>query len=80
MSEKIEYEKVSFNMPKAIMDLLRASQAVTGDTPEQDIQYHIIDSVRARIDSGQFFPTRKDLCDKYNLNPVFEEILNCPVQ
>jgi len=61
------------------MDLLRFSQPVTGDTPEQNIEYMIVDSVRARIDSGEFLPTPKDLTEKFNLNPVFKAILDCTV-
>jgi len=85
ISEKIDlnsdfYEKISVKLPTPIMNLLRDAQSITGDTPEQDLEYAIIDSVRARVDSGQFFPTRKDLADKYNLNPIFKTILDCTVE
>ena len=62
------------------MDLLRHSQAITGDTPQQDMEYAIVESVRARIDGGQFLPTREALVKQYNLNPVFKAILDCPVE
>jgi hypothetical protein len=56
------------------MDLLRHSQSITGDTPSEDIEYNFVESVRSRIDSGQFLLTRKALADHYNLNSVFEAI------
>ncbi|MGD0644698.1 MAG: hypothetical protein ABSA75_07320 [Candidatus Bathyarchaeia archaeon] len=79
-AEPILYEEVSVKIPKAVMDLLRAAKSVTGDTPEQDIEWNFVENVRARIDSGQFLPTPKGLVDQYNLNPVFEAILNDPVK
>ena len=74
------YEDVNVKIPTNIMDLLRHSQAITGDTPQQDMEYAIVESVRARIDGGQFLPTREALVKKYNLNPVFKSILDCPVE
>ena len=74
------YEDVNVKVPTKIMDLLRHSQAITGDTPQQDMEYAIVESVRARIDGGQFLPTREALVKQYNLNPVFKAILDCPVE
>lgn len=74
------YEDVTVKVPANIMELLRHSQAITGDTPQQDIEYAIVESVRARIDGGQFLPTREALVKQYNLNPVFKAILDCPVE
>ena len=76
MSEKIEYETVTIKLPKAIMSFLRQAQTVTGDTPEEDIQYYIIESIRSRIDCGGFFPSHKQLADQYHLNPIFKKILD----
>lgn len=76
----IEYEQVLVNIPKGAMELLRHSESITGDTPQQDIEYAIVESVRARIDGGQFLPTREALVKQYNLNPVFKAILDWPVE
>ena len=62
------------------MNLLCHTEPVTGDTPEQDIVYAAVESVRSRLESGLFVPTPKILTDQYNLNPVFEAILNDPVE
>lgn len=84
-SEKIDlnkdfYEKVTVKIPIAIMELLRHSELITGDSPTADIEYSVVEGVRARIDGGQFLPTREALVKQYNLNPVFKAILDCPVE
>jgi hypothetical protein len=84
-SEKIDlnkdfYEKVTVKIPANIMELLRHSESITGDSPTADIEYAVVESVRARIDGGQFLPTREALVEQYNLNPVFKAILDCPVE
>jgi hypothetical protein len=79
MSEKIEYETVTVKVPKAVMDLLRFSASVLEETPEEWIQYSVIDRVRADVDAGVFLPGTKALTDKFNLNPVFE-LINDPVK
>ena len=76
----ITFEQITVKIPKAIMNLLRYAQPVTGDTPEQDIEYGILDNVRARIESGGFLPTPKGLADKFNLNPIFKEILEDTIE
>ena len=76
----IEYEQVTVKIPKAVMDLLRHIQLTTGDTPEQDIEYYVVDSVRSRMDADVFLPTSKELTDKFSLNPVFKEILNDTIE
>ena len=68
------YEEMTIKIPIPIMDLLRNSASITGDTPQQDIEYTIVESVRARIDGGQFLPTKEDLLKKYNLEPLFKAI------
>ena len=79
-AEPIEYEQVSIKLPKAVMNLLRHTESVTDDTPEQDIEYAVVESVRSRLESGLFLPTPKILTNQYNLNPVFEAILDNPVE
>ena len=81
MTEKnpIEYESVTVKVPKQVMDLLRYAQPTTGDTPEEDIEYGIVEGVRSRLEAGMF-STPKDLADQFNLNPVFEEILEDTIE
>ena len=74
------YESVTVKIPANIMELLRHSQSITGDSPTADIEYAVVESVRARIDGSQFLPTREALVKQYNLNPVFKAILDCPVE
>jgi len=71
----VEYENVTIKVPKPIMELLRSVQAITGETPEQDIEYSIVESIRSRLDSKDFITTEA-LDDKFGLNPVFKEILD----
>lgn len=78
--QSIEYESVNVKVPKAVMDLLRYAQPVTGDTPEQDIEYYVVESVRSRLDADGFNPTAKNLTDQFSLNPVFKEILGDPIK
>jgi hypothetical protein len=80
MTDEIKRETVTIKMPKAVMDLLRYTQPMTGDTPEQDIEYYAVESVRSRIDAGGFWPTPKALTDQFNLNPIFKEILDDPIK
>ena len=80
MTKKIEFESVTIQVPKAVMDLLRYAQPTSGDTPEQDIEYYLVESVRSRLDVNAFSPTAKDLTDKFGLNPVFKEILDDTIE
>jgi hypothetical protein len=74
------YETVTVKIPKAIMELLRHSESITGDTPTQDIEYAAVESVRSRIDSGQFLPTRQALADQYNFNPCLKRFSTIPLR
>lgn len=77
---KIEYENVTIKVPKAVMDLLRFSESVIEQTPIEFIEYHVVETVRAGVDSEEFLPTGKALAEKFNLNPVFQAIINDPVK
>ena len=74
------YETVTIKIPAAVMNLLRASESVTGDTPVQFLEYEVVSAVRAQIEANGFLPTGKALADQYNLNPVFEAVLNDPIK
>lgn len=73
---QIEYETVTVKIPKQVMELLRFSQIAFKMTPTEYIEYNILELVRADLDSGEFLPSGKELADKFNINPIFKEILN----
>lgn len=77
---KIEYEKVTVEIPKNVMDLLRFASETREETPEEWIQWAAIDTARAQLDSGEFLPTAQALAEKFSLNHVFLEILGITVQ
>ncbi len=79
-TQKIEYEKVTVEIPKNVMDLLRFASETREETPEEWIQWAAIDTARAQLDSGEFLPTAQALAEKFSLNHVFLEILGITVQ
>ena len=76
----IEYEQVTVKVPKAVMDLLRFSESVIEQTPKEYIEWAIVEHVRAGIDARDFMPSSLDLTNKFNLNPVFQQIIGDPVK
>jgi hypothetical protein len=80
MSKEIEYEQVTVNVPKAVMDLLRFAESVLEQSPKEWIEYYIVETVRSGLDSNMFLPDAAALVEKFNLNPVLQEILNDPVK
>jgi hypothetical protein len=77
--EQIEYEAVTVQMPKQIMDYLRSIERCIKMTPKEYIEYNIVDCVRADIDSFDDFVTPKELADGWQLNPIFKAITNTEV-
>lgn len=78
MIEKIEYEQVTINLPKAVMDFLRYIESVTGKTPQADIEWAIVDNILARVDSDLYLTATKSpqtLAEQFKLQPVFQTIL-----
>lgn len=64
---KIEMEEVTLQIPKNIMNLLRAHFA---DPANEYIQYSIIQSVKADIDHGDVFTGL--LISRYGLKPILD--------
>jgi hypothetical protein len=62
------------------MDLLKFSESVIEQSPAEFAQPAIVKTVRAMVDSGEFLPDAKALSDKFKLNPVFQEIIDDPVE
>lgn len=79
-TKPIEYEEVIIRVPKQVMDLLRFATPMMKDTPQTWIEWQTVESVRSNIDAEAFVPNPKALTDKFNLNPVFQEILNDAVE
>jgi hypothetical protein len=71
-AEEIQYEEVTLQVPVKIMNWLRALQEGTGETVLEQIQYIIVNEVRANIDgiSGA------ELIDWFGLDPIFLQLLN----
>ncbi len=69
---EIEYETITLKLPKKIMNWLRALQEGTGETPEEQLEYIILDEVRASIDGI----TGTELIDWFGLDPIFLQLLN----
>jgi hypothetical protein len=61
------------------MDLLRFAQPAFDGTVEEELEYAIIENVRSRLDSAAFFPTGKELADRFKLNPIFNSVLGASV-
>jgi len=75
----IEYESISIEVPKQVMELLRASESILEMSPKEWIEYYLVDAVRSSIDSDMFTDSPKELADKFSLTPVFKEILDTTV-
>lgn len=76
MTEKIEYETITIEVPKQVMELLRFSESMGKMTPKEWIEYSVVETVRSGLDANMFLPSPAALAEKFNLNPVFKEILN----
>jgi hypothetical protein len=70
--EIIEYETVSLKVPKKVMNWLRALEKGTQESPIEQLEYIILDEVRASIDGV----TGKELIDWFGLDPIFLQLLN----
>jgi hypothetical protein len=79
--EPIEYEMVTLNVPKNIMELLRDSEKSLEETPIQYLERCIVDLVRADIDAGDcFVSTPREIAERYKLDPVFKQITGITVE
>ena len=80
MTEKIEYETITIEVPKQVMELLRSTESHTGMTSKEWIEYYVVETARSGLDSDMFLPSPTELAKKFNLNPVFKEILNDTIE
>ncbi len=67
----IEYEQVTINVPKQVMELLRYAEPLNG-TPQSWIEYCVSDNVRAGLESGEFLPSSYELTQQFKLTPILE--------
>ncbi|MCK4433972.1 hypothetical protein KAU92_00675 [Candidatus Bathyarchaeota archaeon] len=76
-NQTIEMETVTIKLPKAIMDLLRNSEEITGRSPIEQLQYSIVADIEGCVNSEILTPTPQQIIKKYKLGHVFKAILNC---
>lgn len=72
----IEYETVTIKVPKLVMDLLRFAESVLEESPIEFIEYVVVENVKAGLLADEFMPSAKYLADKFNLNPIFKELVD----
>jgi hypothetical protein len=68
--EQIETEQVTIQLPKKLMDFLRAHFK---DPAKEYIQYSVIDSIRADINTDNVF--LDSIIKKYDLDPSLKEFV-----
>lgn len=68
---KIEYETVTLKVPTKLMDWLRSMEKAEGKTAIQQLEYEIVDHLRASIEAL----TGQELISLFELAPIFYEIL-----
>ena len=68
---KIEYETVTLNIPKKLMDWLRSMEKAEGKTAIQQLEYEIVEHLRANIEAL----TGQELIELFELAPIFYELL-----
>lgn len=68
---KIEYETVTLKIPTKLMDWLRSMEKAEGKTAIQQLEYEIVDHLRASIEAL----TGQELISLFELAPIFYEIL-----
>ena len=78
--ERIKYEQVSIQVPRAVMQLLRDSEKILGMPPQEYLEWSVIRIVRADLDVGDIFNAGvKQTLGEYGLNSVFKAVINDPV-
>lgn len=70
-TEQIEYETVTVRVPKKLMDWLKIMPQTSGGTPQQELEYLIVDEIRADIEGR----TGLELIESLGLGPIFYELL-----
>ena len=75
--EQIEYETVTVQVPKLLMDYLRSHERDMNMTAKEYLEVTIVDCVRADIDCNHLDP--KQVADSWRLNPIFKAIINTEI-
>lgn len=68
---KIEYETITLKIPAKLMDWLRSMEKAEGKTVVQQLEYGIVDRLRADIEAL----TGQELIELFELAPTFYELL-----
>jgi hypothetical protein len=68
----VEFELVTLRVPKKIMEYLRMMEKANSETPTEYLEYSLVDVVRAELQAQ----TGKELCDLFDLNPIFKALVN----
>jgi hypothetical protein len=66
-----EYEQITINVPKQIMELLRFAEKGTGETPKSYIETAVLQTVRSHIEGDALIPN-EGLVEAFSLKPLFE--------
>jgi len=71
-SEQEQFESVTIQVPKNVMNLLRAyAEQGLGMTPDEYLECSIIQTVRADLDAGDVFTVEpQEIIRLYDLNPT----------
>ena len=77
MNENVDFEEATIKVPRAIMNLLRNSQEITGRSPTEQLEYSIVADIEGCIGSEVLTPTPQEIIEKYELGHVFKAILDC---
>ena len=71
MSEKFETETVTIKVPKPIMSFLRYRAGIDNFSVEQEIEYDLLDGVRAEMEGLN----GEELIAALNVGRIFYEVL-----
>lgn len=71
---EIEYEEVTIQVPKQVMEFLKSVEAIIEMTAKEWIERSTVDNVRAGIDSEEFLQTPEQMANQFKLNPIFKEL------
>ena len=65
-----EYVDVTVKLPKGLLAFLNDVKGVLDGSVEDYLQYSVIDSVSAHIESGFFAPDKAEVIKRYSLEGV----------
>jgi len=71
MSDKIEYESVTVDVPKQLMSFLRFEAKRMNQKLEATVQYYLVESLRSQMEAM----SGEELIPYFGLDKVFFELL-----